>query len=715
MKNGVRFLLNLVPGAQVVGEIATDAWTDYRRDEQEDALRAEVEALAHASPEQVRAAVDEAVRYEAADQPPDVQGALTAYLTQIPATIRRSLRRPSDPTGTTVPAGLALSGPEDLAAFLPARPPRFKPGDRPLPGVDWVLEELVGVGGFGEVWKARHAHLKSKAPVALKFCLDAKAVAALRNEAGVLDRVMRHGRHPGIVPLLQTYLSAEPPCLEYEFVEGGDLAGLIRDLHARGRMTALTANAVLLHLADILAFAHEATPAIVHGDLKPANVLIRRAADGKLGLRVTDFGLGGLAAAQAAWNTSQLNRSRQELLTEAVRGAYTPLYASPDQMRRRPGEAADPRDDVHALGVIWYQLLTGDLEMLSVPSDWREQVEGLLGQQLIALLAASIAPKADKRPASAMALAAGVRAALQAGDEPLGLIAVELPPKPIEAAASQAMVQPPATLETVKPSGTVGQPVKHGGGPVGLEPVEPAVGKAPESPAALQQLREKIFVSRLIQVLGYHQAFFAHPGRLNELKSAIARDFPEEVGRWGGAFFLDEPMAVREVINRLSPQTLKQAAVDAVFKSALPVLSISGLLCAAALVLLFAGGLLRATATAPWNLRTGADMMLAGLFGFPLPAILLLGGFSMMKLGSWHLALLSSLLMTIIGVATLPVGAGLVVLPCGIAAMRVLFRPEVRSLFPSQTATVWRWSFIGLTGAGMLMVCLGAVLARGLM
>jgi serine/threonine protein kinase len=141
-----------------------------------------------------------------------------------------------------------------------------------LPGVDWVLEEMIGIGGFGEVWKARHEYLQSQPAVALKFCLDSSAVPALRNEAGVLDRVMRHGRHPGIVRLLHTYLSADPPCLEYEYVEGGDLAGLIQELHARGEMTAERATRLALQLAEIVAHAHRADPAIVHGDLKPSKI-----------------------------------------------------------------------------------------------------------------------------------------------------------------------------------------------------------------------------------------------------------------------------------------------------------------------------------------------------------------------------------------------------------------------------------------------------------
>src|SRR5437660_827487 len=86
-----------------------------------------------------------------------------------------------------------------------------------------IAGELLGVGGFGEVWKAKNPLLDGVPPVALKFCLDPNMAQYLRNEAAVLNRVMRQGRHPGIVTLLRTYLSAETPCLEYEYVMGGDL------------------------------------------------------------------------------------------------------------------------------------------------------------------------------------------------------------------------------------------------------------------------------------------------------------------------------------------------------------------------------------------------------------------------------------------------------------------------------------------------------------
>ncbi len=420
-RNGVKFVCGLAPGGEVVYDIARDAWEDYRKGQpgaasKGDDLRTEVQALASAPPDQVAQEAQAAAQAEAPGLTPEAQQAVAAYLTQVPAAIRRSLRRPSDPTGTTVPLSLPLSQPEELARLLPPRPPRFKPGDRPLPGVAWVLEEPLGVGGFGEVWKARHAHLRSKPPVALKFCLDAQAALSLRNEAGVLDRVMQHGRHPGIVPLLQAYLDAEPPCLEYEYVEGSDLAGLVRELHAQGQLTADVSNGLILQLAEIVASAHRADPAIVHDDLKLANVLARRGEGRPFDLYVTDFGIGGLAAARAIQDTKlPAQPSRPTLLTEAVRGAYTPLYAPPEQMLRKRGEPPDPRDDVHALGVIWYQLLTGNLEMLAVPTDWRDEVlERGLSEGLTQLLASCMASKAEKRPASAAALVERLGALLSA-------------------------------------------------------------------------------------------------------------------------------------------------------------------------------------------------------------------------------------------------------------------------------------------------------------
>ena len=266
----------------VLPAVAKDAWEWWSKDRTAEQRRAEVEALAQAGMAEVQQQAAFIVQEVAPDKPLAVRQAVETYLTGVPASIRRTLRRPSDPTGTTAPATLVLRNSNDLLRFLPPDLPRFKPGDRPLLGADWELEELLGRGGFGEVWKARNPHLPSVGPVALKFCLDPASAMVLRNEVAVLDLVMRQGKHPGIVQLLHTYLSAKTPCLEYEYVEGGDLTGLVQEWQqANGGPSPQQAAQVITRLAEIVGCAHKLEPPIVHRDLKPANVLVQRSAEGE--------------------------------------------------------------------------------------------------------------------------------------------------------------------------------------------------------------------------------------------------------------------------------------------------------------------------------------------------------------------------------------------------------------------------------------------------
>ena len=343
---------------EVLPEVAEGAWKWWHAERNVEQRRLDFAEVAAATPAQIQQQIASIVLEVAADKPEANRKALEIYLSLIPGQVRRSLRRPSDPCGETVPFSMLPTKPDDLLAILPGKLPRFEPGDRPLTGVDWELEELLGVGGFGEVWKARHSMLSSVEPVALKFCLDSSTAQYLRNEAAVLDRVMRQGKHPGMVTLRHTYLSSETPCLEYEYIAGGDLAGMIGGWHKGGDRPSLAdISRVFLKLARILAHAHGQNPPIVHRDLKPANILVRVSPDADPQLKVADFGIGGVASRQAlAQNTRGTTRGL--FLATALRGSCTPLYAGPQQMR---GEAPDPRDDVYSLGVVWYQMLTGDL------------------------------------------------------------------------------------------------------------------------------------------------------------------------------------------------------------------------------------------------------------------------------------------------------------------------------------------------------------------
>src|SRR5260370_10932625 len=127
LKHGLRALAGVLPFGEVVIDVATAAWEAYgkrRREEGSQAspepapvaptVSAEILALAQASGVAVKQAVAEAIQDVAAEQAPAVQKALAAYLTQVPAMIRRSLRRPSDPTGKTFPPSLSFRKPEDL-------------------------------------------------------------------------------------------------------------------------------------------------------------------------------------------------------------------------------------------------------------------------------------------------------------------------------------------------------------------------------------------------------------------------------------------------------------------------------------------------------------------------------------------------------------------------------------------------------------------------
>jgi serine/threonine protein kinase len=380
-------------------EMAKDVWQWWGKDGAEAQLLAEVQNVAQLPPDVARQQAEQAASETAAGQPDTVRQALAAYLTQVPNAIRQSQRRSADPTGRTVASGLTLRGPDDLLHLLPARLPRFKPGDRPAGIGDWELEELLGVGGFGEVWKAKNPHLAE--PVALKFCLDSQAARVLRNEAALLGRVMSQGVHPGIVKLRHTYLSAEPPCLEYDYVAGGDLTEAIRRLRlleAPARVA--KANRLMHALSKIIALAHRAEPPIVHRDLKPANILLQPRG-GNSELWVADFGIGGLAAKQEL-ATSKQGVSRGALLASALRGSHTPLYASPQQVR---GDPPDPRDDVHALGVIWFQLLTGELQQ-APGIDYADDLQALgVSASVVRLLGQCVASKLERRLHDAGALA----------------------------------------------------------------------------------------------------------------------------------------------------------------------------------------------------------------------------------------------------------------------------------------------------------------------
>jgi hypothetical protein len=343
--------------------------------------------------------VEAALEELAANHPEAERQSVRAYLAQVPGKLQASLRRKDDPTGRTVPPDLPLRRAEDLLPILPGRMPRFKSGDCPVPGTDLVVETLLGVGGFGEVWKAAHRGRPHAAPVALKFCTDEAAARTLRKEVDLLDRVSRQGRHEGIVELRYAHLEGDTPCLEYEYIDGGDLAGFAAELQAADRATPVRIAKLMSALAESVGFAHRLHPPIVHRDLKPANILTTRVED-KVVLKVADFGIGGIASEKAVKDWAVTSSGGTTFAT----GSCTPLYASPQQRKFGP---PDPRDDVYALGVIWYQMLVGDLTAEPPRGGaWKKKIlDRGASAEMVGLLERCIEDDRDERPADARLLA----------------------------------------------------------------------------------------------------------------------------------------------------------------------------------------------------------------------------------------------------------------------------------------------------------------------
>jgi hypothetical protein len=170
---------------------------------------------------------------------------------------------------------------------------------------------------------------------------------------------MKTGQERGAERIVRLYgynLNHATPYLVYEFLPDGSLAEY---LLARRRIEASPTPDVVLgwivQILEGLAFAHQR--GLVHRDLKPANVL----RDGDA-LKLGDFGLGGMVPIVDVFpvDDSSGTQSIESVRSQAVlfRGAGTPLYMSPEQRR---GDPPDPRHDLYSLGVLWYQLLIGDV------------------------------------------------------------------------------------------------------------------------------------------------------------------------------------------------------------------------------------------------------------------------------------------------------------------------------------------------------------------
>lgn len=204
----------------------------------------------------------------------------------------------------------------------------------------YTVEQLIGEGGMGEVWRARRNDGRFEREVAVKM-LHASFVSRHARE-----RFEREGRllarltHPNIAPLVDAGVTAgNRPYIVLEYLEGQPI-----DRYCDARALGLEARLRLFqHVLDALAHAHDKL--IIHRDLKPTNVLVTSSGVVKL----LDFGIAKLL-------DDAEGDSSQPQLTSFGDIAFTPDYAAPEQILGEPVSAAT---DVYQLGVLLYVLLSG--------------------------------------------------------------------------------------------------------------------------------------------------------------------------------------------------------------------------------------------------------------------------------------------------------------------------------------------------------------------
>ena len=193
----------------------------------------------------------------------------------------------------------------------------------------------IGVGGMGEVWRARHVKLARD--VAIKFLTNEEGGSRFEQEAQVIAGL----RHTGVVDVLDFGETTQGvPYFVMELLEGETLSARVRHT---GPLAWAQVRHIALEVSDALAHAHKA--GVIHRDLKPSNVIVLESPPPRgSSTKLIDFGI------------AKLLDEQKPKITKAGFIQGTPAYMSPEQVL---GEDVDARSDVYGLGCLLYYLLSG--------------------------------------------------------------------------------------------------------------------------------------------------------------------------------------------------------------------------------------------------------------------------------------------------------------------------------------------------------------------
>ncbi|MEZ6197435.1 MAG: protein kinase [Planctomycetota bacterium] len=277
---------------------------------------------------------------------------------------------------------------------------------------DYADFEMLGRGGMGLVFRARHARLDRA--VAVKVLLRRRVgseelAARFEREARALAQL----DHPNIVRVYDYGEAGNLPYLIMEYVDGASLRQILESEAFRPE----EALALVPELCDALSYAHE--KGVVHRDIKPENILLDRTGR----LKIADFGIAKIADGDAP--KRRLTGSRM------VMG--TPHYMAPEQAER-PQEV-DHRADIYSLGVVLYEMLTGELPVgVFPPPSKKVQVDVRIDEVVLKSL--------EKEPARRYQSAREVRDRITGLDR-----------EPVEAGFVAAAPRPPSAEELERARG----------------------------------------------------------------------------------------------------------------------------------------------------------------------------------------------------------------------------------------------------------------------
>ena len=252
---------------------------------------------------------------------------------------------------------------------------RPRPGEPiPFKTPTWTLKQSIGAGSFGEVWLAERGTTQN----VFKFCFDAERLVALRREVDLFGRMHTMlGDRTDIQHVLDYHFDDAPPYyVQYEYAAGGSLADWLQSQGGIDQVPLEERLDIVRQVALGLDAAHAA--GVLHLDIKPANILMRKDGHGGWQPVLADFGMGKV-------NSEVLAQQKSQTMSKAIAvGALdtsggTLAYMAPELIDLKP---ATTRSDIYSLGVLLYQMTVGSIKALA--PGWEYDVQDPLLQHDIA-------------------------------------------------------------------------------------------------------------------------------------------------------------------------------------------------------------------------------------------------------------------------------------------------------------------------------------------